>query len=160
MAMRHGRKFEVWGWRLALDTKDDEWYVLCDAATQEPVARQQKRDAGRRFRQGTNPDYTGFLAYPLERRPPDGAWQPYNDCAHKGDLVSREFLERLAEHCGHKRPPPRSADEISRLCWQALGTGRVSKKRVAALVAEHGPALTDHARASLVERILRAKRPQ
>jgi len=106
MAMRHGKKVAIWGWQLVLDAKDNEFFVLRDAQTQEPVARQTKGDAGRRYQQGTNPDREGHLAYPLEFKVPylgDG-WASYSDCARKGDLLSTRFLERLAEAHGHKRP--------------------------------------------------------
>ena len=106
--MRHGNRFEARGWKLRLDTRDSQWYVLRDEATQEPIARQSRQDAGRRYRQGTNPDREGYLAYSLEWvRPysnPDKEMSPYDDCARRGDLVSPTFLDRLAEAYGHKRP--------------------------------------------------------
>jgi len=107
MAMRHNKKVEARGWKLRLDTRDPQWYVLRDEATQEPVARQSRQDAGLRYPQGTNPS-PGYLAYPLEwvspYSNPNKAMSPYNDCAKRGDLVSPTFLERLARAYGYPRP--------------------------------------------------------
>ena len=109
--MRNGKKVRVWDWTLVLETRDDEWFVLVDHVG-EPVARQRKQDAGRRYQQaGTNPDYDGFLVYPLEVYR-EGAWSSYNDCARKGDLLSPTFVERLAEANKHKRPAHLTEDEV------------------------------------------------
>lgn len=161
--MRHGNKVRVWGWILTVDTKDDSWYVLCDPAG-EPVARIARQDSGRRFRQaGTNPDYTGFLAYHLQYRAPGSEeWRTWTDTAEKGDMTRPRFLEHLAEEHGHKRPPHRSADEVFDLCKQAFDedkakgdTERVTKKRIASVVDDHGACLSDYNRDEVNARLWR-----
>jgi hypothetical protein len=95
---RHGKKVITHGVTLSLDTKTDpDWNVL-RTETGDAVARQTKRTVGQRFRQGTNPDYTGYPAFHLDYMDPnDGTWHTYNSCAVKGELLSQQFLDRIAE---------------------------------------------------------------
>jgi hypothetical protein len=96
MATRNGKKVVTRGVELRLDTTDPNWFVL-RIETGHGVARQSKQDAGRRFRQGTNPDYEGYLAYPLEYMDPHTAeWVSYDHQARKGELLSTRFLMRIA----------------------------------------------------------------
>jgi len=159
--MRHGNKVRLWGWVLTVDTKDDAWYVLCDPAG-VAVARIARQDSGRRFRQaGTNPDYTGFLAYHLQyRAPASEEWRTWSDTAEKGDMTRGRFLEHLAEEHGHKRPPHRSPDEVFTLCKDAFDedvakgdTERVTKKRITGMVDHHGPCLTEFNRTEVIRRL-------
>jgi hypothetical protein len=158
--MRSGRKIRIWDWTLVLDNTDAEWRVLRDHVG-EPVARQRKQDCGRRFRQGTNPDYTGFLAYPLEwMLPVTGAWHVYSSDAQKGELTAPGFLERLAEHHGHKRPVRRTPDGVFELAkltlqrFQVNSSKRVTKRQVRELVQEIAPGLTDHEQDSVRDRLV------
>lgn len=101
---RRGKKLSLdYGIDVFVDNSDREWRYL-RLEDGEPVARQSKRSAGKRFRQGSNPDYEGYDAYPLEwRRIPDGPddvddWYPYNDDADRRELVNLTHLHRLARH--------------------------------------------------------------
>lgn len=92
--MRHGKKVQAGTRTLVLDTRTDcDWFVLREEAGEE-VARQAKVTTGRRFRQGTNPDYIGYDAFPLEFKEGD-RWVTWNDQARKGELLSERFLERI-----------------------------------------------------------------
>lgn len=94
--MRNGKRVVTRGVELKLDTTDPNWYVL-RVETGHGVARQARQDAGRRFRQGTNPDYEGHLAYPLEYwSPGSGQWCVYNSDGRKGELLDKTFLDRIA----------------------------------------------------------------
>ncbi len=95
---RHGKKVTTRGVTLVLDTRSDpDWNVL-RTETGYPVARQTKQTVGRRFRQGTNPDYTGYLAFNLEYlNPSDETWHAYSSDAQKGELLDQRFLDRIAQ---------------------------------------------------------------
>lgn len=156
--MRHGNKVRVWGWVLTVDTSDDAWYVLCDP-TGLPVARIARQDSGRRYRQGTNPDYTGFLAYHLQYRTPSSdEWRTWSDTAEKGDMTRGRFLEHLAEEHGHKRPPHRSWEEVHAMAkvsledFQSQG-GRVTRKVVRDVVLHHGECLGDYTLAEVANNL-------
>jgi hypothetical protein len=91
--LRHGMSFE-WNYlEVVVDTKSDpEWVML--VVESEPFARQCKLSCGRKFRQGTNPDYEGYDAYQLEYYH-NGKWHVYDSAAHRGDI--RGQLGRLVE---------------------------------------------------------------
>lgn len=99
--MRNGKKVKCGSATLVLDTRsDNEWFVL-RRETGDPVARQAKRTAGRRFRQGTNPDYDGYDTYPLDTFDAQrDEWIAYSSDARKGQLLGGEFLSRLASMLG------------------------------------------------------------
>lgn len=91
-------------------TSDPEWvYLYREDGT--PVARQQKTAGGRVFSQGTNPDYTGFITFPLQVWRQYGAdpaeWHYYDRHAKKGDILYQ--IDRLVESLAE------SLNDVSRL---------------------------------------------
>ena len=89
----HGKKIDFEGTTLVLDKRSDpEWYLLNDADGR-PIARQLKKSAGKKYRQGTNPDYDGYDSHPLEQFIA-GEWHSYSDDAQKGQILSPTFLRR------------------------------------------------------------------
>lgn len=95
--LRHNMKIPYKGVVLVADTKSDpEWVqLLLDGV---PVARQYKGSAGRVWNQGgTNPDYEGFLTYPLESyQSHAGGLNVYDSSAKKGDILYQLIaLKRL-----------------------------------------------------------------
>lgn len=95
---RDGETLDVKGTALRVDTRrSDDWVLLVRVSDGVPVVRAAKQDSGRRFRQGTNPDYKGFLAYRVYYRPgfADGSqspvdagtpWSEYTDSAEAGSV--------------------------------------------------------------------------
>ena len=92
---RNGEILNVKGTALRADTHtDDAWVLLVRVSDGVPVVRAAKQDSGRRFRQGTNPDRTGFLAYQVDYRPgwlrgvtcPYADWSEYTDSAETGSV--------------------------------------------------------------------------
>lgn len=82
---RHGQKI---GTKYVVDTKNDpDWVVIYDTATSQPVARQAKFSAGKRYKQGTNPDYDGHHAFPVDVfSPENGDWGGYSDDSESGEI--------------------------------------------------------------------------
>ena len=81
---------------LIADThSSEEWVYLNDASNGEPVLRQSKHGAGQRYRQGSNPDYDGYQAYPIEYFK-NGDWQVYSSHAERGMIQNHQVLDRCA----------------------------------------------------------------
>ena len=92
---RNGQKLVVKDVELRADTKtDDAWVLLVRVTDGVPVVRAAKFDSGRRYRQGTNPDRMGFLAYRVEYRrgwthaavDHDTPWSQYTDSAEASSV--------------------------------------------------------------------------
>lgn len=88
-----GKKIDFEGTTLVLDKKSDPEWNLLTTADGTPVARQTKKTVGKKYRQGTNPDYDGYDSYALEQYV-NGEWHTYSSDSHKGDLVDPTFLRR------------------------------------------------------------------
>lgn len=101
---RHGQRLTAKGIELVVDTRSDEAFVLLVSVSDgTAVVRAAKYDSGRRFRQGTNSDRTGFLAYRVDYRPgwstgatcPYAEWSEYTDAA-RAHSVKRWLNEPYA----------------------------------------------------------------
>ena len=89
--LRHNRKVD----EFVADTKDSEFVYL--KFNGQRVIKQKKESTGKRFRQGTNPDYEGFYVYPLYYF--DGKeWRIYDSNAQKKDIINQ--ISRLKESLG------------------------------------------------------------
>ena len=97
---RHNSKVIHKGRTFRVDNnRDQKWCYLIDDRGR-PVARETKKTIGRRFRQGTNPDYEGFDAYAVEFKPAsvpdhDDAWHSWSDATTKGTLTLPSFLDNI-----------------------------------------------------------------
>jgi len=84
---------------LVADTVSDPEWVYLYREDGTPVARQQKAAGERVFRQGTNPDYTGSITFPLQVWRQYGAdpaeWHYYDRHAKRGDILYQ--IHRLVE---------------------------------------------------------------
>jgi len=101
MVMRNGKRVTASNVTFTLDTKSDPvWFVLRNSGG-VALARQCRKTWGKLFRQGTNPDYTGYDAYVLQTWDPrTESWKDYNSSAEKGALLNTLFLERLVASNG------------------------------------------------------------
>ncbi len=92
--MKHGLKHGQKVGPFVADTKSDEKWVILHDAEGKPKVRQAKTPVKMFMQGGTNPDYTGFLAYRLEYFA-DDRWKVYDNSARAGDI--RKQLRFMTE---------------------------------------------------------------
>jgi hypothetical protein len=93
VSTRAGKKIEFDGTSMTIDRKSDPEWIVLSTTSGAPIARQSKASVGKRYAQGTNPDYDGFDAYELDQYV-NGEWHTYSSDARKGEILDPTFLRR------------------------------------------------------------------